>query len=157
MSSRQGTSASGGLWPAWALFCRVICPCYGSDAISVPAGQLIFHGTFFFPVFLISPVQLCDFSSTGLTQPPLSLMPAELWPLLCRAVLHACKAIPVAKQTLKCLHCPSVGPSPEEYRSGTCSLCSYPLLPLLLTRWILHSITTGEGYANICNSGLILE
>lgn len=52
-------------------------------------------------------MQLCVFSPTGFTQPPLSHLTAVPRPLLCRAVLRAGKATPVTKQTLKCLPYPS--------------------------------------------------
>lgn len=58
-------------------------------------------------LFLISAVQLCVFSLTGFTSPPLSHLTAVPQPLFCRAVLHACTATPVTKQTLKCLPYPS--------------------------------------------------
>lgn len=57
-------------------------------------------------LFLISAAQLCVFFPTGFAQPPLSHLTAVPRPQFCRAVLHACKATPVTKQTLKCLPYP---------------------------------------------------
>lgn len=90
------------------MLCRVICPRYTADTISVPTGQLIFHGSCSsMGLLLISAVQLCVSSPTGSTQPPLSHLPAVPQPLFCRAVLHAGKATTPTKQTLKCLPYPN--------------------------------------------------
>lgn len=108
MSSGLGISGSVGLEPAPALFCRVICPCYNTNTITVPIRPLIFHGCYSsVSLFLISAVQLCVLSPTGSTQAPLSHLTAVPWPLFCRAVLHACKATPVTAQTLKRLLYPT--------------------------------------------------
>lgn len=140
MSSGLGISASGGLEPAPALLCRVLCPCYNTNTITVPVRWLIFYGSCSsIGSFLISAVQLCIFSPTGSTQAPLSHLTAGPWPLLCKAVLHARKATLVTAHTLKCLPYPLQGISLEQYLSGTSSHSSHPLLLIFFTHWILHS------------------
>lgn len=147
MSSGLGISGSGGLDPATALFCRVLCPCYST--ITVPIRQLILPGSHSSTgLFLIPTVQLF----------PHWIHPSSTFPPECCAltsVLQDCSAC-MQSHTCDCTDLETSSLSTATAQLGIISFWDFLSQFLPSAADLLYSLDHPQHCAIIYNPRLIL-